>query len=97
MDAKISMDYYKRELPMVCISLFKDDYVQFLELQYRYFSDMGGDYNHFINTTPMELQLLVKMHNKRIEDENKQQEESQRGMGSMKMPSMPSMPSMPRI
>lgn len=93
---KVSFNYYSRELQLMCVTLFKDDYIQFVELEYRYFSDMNGNYEHFSNISPLELQLFVQMHNKKIEQENERHEE-----GKSSMPSMPSMsslkPSIPSI
>jgi hypothetical protein len=57
---------------------------------------MNGNYEHFSNISPLELQLFVQMHNKKIEQENERHEE-----GKSSMPSMPSMsslkPSIPSI
>lgn len=86
---KVSFNYFSRELQLMCITLFKDDYIQFVELEYRYFSDMNGNFEHFSNISPLELQLFVQMHNKKIEKENEKQDE-----GRASMPQMPSMSSL---
>jgi hypothetical protein len=84
---EVNINSYDSTLFLFLKSIFKDDLMNFYELQYNMITKMNVSNDHFMSMTPNECKLFVKFYN----EEKKKEEEAQ----SKQQSSMPSLPSIP--
>jgi hypothetical protein len=86
---EININCYDSTLFLFLKSIFKDDLMNFYELQFNMMTKMNVSNDHFMSLTPNECKLFVKFYN----EEKKKEEEAQ----SKQQSSMPSLPSVPNF
>jgi hypothetical protein len=86
---EVSINCYDSTLFLFLKSIFKDDLMNFYELQFNMMTKMNVSNEHFMSLTPNECKLFVKFYN----EEKKKEEEAQ----SKQQSSSPSLPSIPNF
>ena len=85
---EVNINSYDSTLFLFLKSIFKDDLMNFYELQYNMITKMNVSNDHFMSMTPNECKLFVKFYN-----EEKKKEEDAQSKQQSSMPSLPSIPS----
>lgn len=85
----VSLSLFDSTLFMFLKSIFRDDLLNFYELQFQLIHKVNVSYDHFMSMTPNECKIYINLYNVEI----KKREEAESRQSS----SLPSMPSIPKF